>query len=285
MRWHAPADARQPAHAAQRAVQAALRAAYAFRRTPRALPNRWSIMRPLRLPLMHAHPQTEKEREIRKANSARWLVSPSVAVLVLWMAIPLAMTIWFSFTHYNLLNPDLRGFAGLDNYRYLASDPSFGPSIVNTLELIVSVLVITVGGGVLMAILFDRKFYGQGVARLLAIAVLRDAHGERADLEEHDPASGLRPRRAGHARGGTAADRLVRRLSAHGGHHDRRVAVAAVRVPDPLYGDPVARPGAEGSGAHRRRGSVLDVFLHHAAPPETGDRSGGHDGDHFPAVD
>ncbi|CAB3780027.1 carbohydrate ABC transporter permease [Paraburkholderia fynbosensis] len=127
-------------------------------------------MRPLRLPLMHAQPQTEKEREIRQANSARWLVSPSVAVLVLWMTIPLAMTIWFSFSRYNLLNPDLRGFAGLDNYRYLASDPSFWPSIANTLELIVSVLVITVVGGVLMAILFDRKFYGQGVARLLAIA-------------------------------------------------------------------------------------------------------------------
>jgi sorbitol/mannitol transport system permease protein len=47
---------------------------------------------------MHAHPQTEKERESRKAASARWLVTPSTAVLVLWMAIPLAMTIWYSFT-------------------------------------------------------------------------------------------------------------------------------------------------------------------------------------------
>jgi len=119
---------------------------------------------------MHAHPQTEKEREVRKANSARWLVSPSVAVLVLWMTIPLAMTIWFSFSRYNLLNPDLKGFAGFDNYQFLAGDPSFGPSIGHTLQLIVSVLVITVVGGVLMAILFDRKFYGQGVARLLAIA-------------------------------------------------------------------------------------------------------------------
>jgi len=127
-------------------------------------------MRPLRLPLMQTHPQTEKEREERKASSARWLVAPSVGVLVLWMAIPLAMTIWFSFSRYNLLNPDLRGFAGFDNYRYLATDPSFLPSIVHTIELIVAVLVITVGGGVLMAVLFDRKFYGQGVARLLAIA-------------------------------------------------------------------------------------------------------------------
>jgi sorbitol/mannitol transport system permease protein len=86
------------------------------------------------------------------------------------MAIPLAMTIWFSFTRYNLLNPDEKGFAGFDNYHYLATDPSFWPSIVHTLQLIIAVLVITVVGGVLMAVLFDRKFYGQGIARLLAIA-------------------------------------------------------------------------------------------------------------------
>lgn len=119
---------------------------------------------------MHATPQTEKERETRKAASARWLVTPSTAVLVLWMAIPLAMTIWYSFRRYNLLNPDEKGFAGFNNYKYLATDPSFGPSIGHTLELIVAVLVITVVGGVLMSVLFDRKFYGQGIARLLAIA-------------------------------------------------------------------------------------------------------------------
>ncbi|CAN7201691.1 sugar ABC transporter permease [Paraburkholderia hospita] len=119
---------------------------------------------------MHAHPQTEHEREERKAAHARWLVMPSVGVLVLWMAIPLAMTIWFSFSRYNLLNPDVKGFAGLENYKFLASDPSFGPSILHTMQLIISVLVITVVGGVLLSVLFDRKFYGQGVARLLAIA-------------------------------------------------------------------------------------------------------------------
>ncbi|AUT66576.1 carbohydrate ABC transporter permease [Paraburkholderia terrae] len=104
------------------------------------------------------------------ASSARWLVMPSVGVLVLWMAIPLAMTIWFSFSRYNLLNPDVKGFAGIENYKFLASDPSFGPSILHTMQLIISVLVITVVGGVLLSVLFDRKFYGQGVARLLAIA-------------------------------------------------------------------------------------------------------------------
>ncbi|WP_372342577.1 carbohydrate ABC transporter permease [Paraburkholderia megapolitana] len=127
-------------------------------------------MRHLHLPLMQVRPKTEPERTSQKASSARWLVTPSVAALVLWMAIPLAMTIWYSFTRYNLLNPDEKGFAGLDNYHYLATDPSFIPSIVHTLELIVAVLVITVVGGILMSVLFDRKFYGQGIARLLAIA-------------------------------------------------------------------------------------------------------------------
>ena len=186
--------------------------------------NRWSIMLPLRLPLMHAHPQTEKEREARKANSARWLVTPSVAVLVLWMAIPLAMTIWFSFSRYNLLNPDIKGFAGLDNYKYLASDPSFGPSIGHTLELIISVLVITVVGGVLMSILFDRKFYGQGVARLLAIAPFFVMPTVSALIWKNiilHPVYGLIAQ--GMRRNRHAADQLVRRLPAESRDHDRRV--------------------------------------------------------------
>ena len=45
------------------------------------------------------------------------LVAPSVGVLLLWMIVPLAMTLWFSFQRYNLLDPTEGGFAGLDNYR------------------------------------------------------------------------------------------------------------------------------------------------------------------------
>ncbi|ATF87235.1 carbohydrate ABC transporter permease [Burkholderia gladioli] len=130
-------------------------------------------MRHLRLPLHHTAPMTDSSPASAvsaRGKPARWLVTPSVAVLLLWMSIPLAMTIWYSFTRYNLLNPDEKGFAGLDNYHYLATDPSFLPAIWHTLVLIVAVLAITVIGGVLMAVLFDRKFYGQGIARLLAIA-------------------------------------------------------------------------------------------------------------------
>jgi sorbitol/mannitol transport system permease protein len=98
------------------------------------------------------------------------LVAPSVVLLFLWMIVPLAMTLWFSFQYYNLLDPLTTGFAGFDNYTYLLQDPSLWTAMANTLFLVFWVLVITVGLGTLLAVLFDQEFYGRGVARLLAIA-------------------------------------------------------------------------------------------------------------------
>jgi sorbitol/mannitol transport system permease protein len=98
------------------------------------------------------------------------LVAPSVTLLFLWMIVPLAMTLWFSFQYYNLLDPTVSGFAGFENYTYLLTDPSLWTAMANTLFLVFWVLVITVGLGTLLAVLFDQEFYGRGVARLLAIA-------------------------------------------------------------------------------------------------------------------
>jgi sorbitol/mannitol transport system permease protein len=98
------------------------------------------------------------------------LQAPAVGVLLLWMIVPLAMTIYFSFIRYNLLNPDVKGFARLQNYRLLWDDPAFVPAILNTLILIGSVLVITVGLGTLLAVLFERRFFARNAATLLVIA-------------------------------------------------------------------------------------------------------------------
>ena len=104
------------------------------------------------------------------ATIARWMRMPSIAVLLIWMIVPLAMTLWFSFQYYNLLDPTTSGFAGFDNYTYLLTDPSLWTAMANTLYLVFWVLLITVGLGTLLAVLFDQDFYGRGVARLFAIA-------------------------------------------------------------------------------------------------------------------
>jgi sorbitol/mannitol transport system permease protein len=106
----------------------------------------------------------------RRQSIAALLLAPSVIVLALGSVVPLLMTLWFSVQHYNLINPDLRGFAGAENYRFLITDPAFWDSLRNTLVLVGSVLLVTVVFGTLFAVLFDQHFPGRGVARLFAIA-------------------------------------------------------------------------------------------------------------------
>ena len=112
--------------------------------------------------------RTAASRAPRKAGSL--LVTPAVLVLLAWMIVPLVMTLWFSFQYYNLINPETAGFAGVDNYQFLVTDPDFWVSLRNTMVLLGSVLVITVGFGILLAVLFDQPFPGRNIARVLAIS-------------------------------------------------------------------------------------------------------------------
>lgn len=102
--------------------------------------------------------------------AARLMISPAVLLLFLWMIVPLGMTIYFSLLHYNLLMPGTESWVGLTNYKYFLTDPAFFTAIKNTLVLVGGVLLITVIGGVALALLLDQPFWGQGVVRVLVIA-------------------------------------------------------------------------------------------------------------------
>jgi sorbitol/mannitol transport system permease protein len=105
-----------------------------------------------------------------RAVSTKPLIAPAVVVLLIWMTVPLALTLWFSFQRYNLLNPTVTGFAGFENYQFLFEDPALWDAISNTLLLVGSVLAISIAFGVAFAVLFDQEFPGRGIARLLVIA-------------------------------------------------------------------------------------------------------------------
>ncbi len=100
----------------------------------------------------------------------RLLMAPAVSTLLLWMIVPLVMTIYFSFIQFNLLSPDQTGFIGLENYEYFVTDPSFGAAITNTLLLLGSVIAITVVLGVLIGLLINEPLAGRGVVRILLIS-------------------------------------------------------------------------------------------------------------------
>lgn len=101
---------------------------------------------------------------------ARFMMAPSVLLLFVWMIVPLVITIWFSFQQYNPLNPIRDGFVGFSNYALFYSNPAFLQSILNTLTLVISVLLITVIGGILLALLIDQPMWGQGIVRILVIS-------------------------------------------------------------------------------------------------------------------
>ena len=100
----------------------------------------------------------------------RLLLTPAVATLLLWMLVPLAMTVYFSLIRYNLMQPDQIGFNGLENFEYFLTDPSFSEAVVNTILLLGSVILITVVLGMGMALLIDEAFPGRAVVRLLLIS-------------------------------------------------------------------------------------------------------------------
>ncbi len=98
------------------------------------------------------------------------MLSPAVILLLLWMIVPLAMTLYFSTLRYNLLMPGMETFAGFENYQYFFTDPAFWPALLNTLTLVLGVLAITTLGGIALALLLDQPMWGQGIVRILVIA-------------------------------------------------------------------------------------------------------------------
>lgn len=78
------------------------------------------------------------------------------------------MTIYFSVLQYSFLDP-IVSYAGGANYTYFVTDPAFGAAILNTLLLVGGVLLISVIGGLLLALLVDQPIFGQRFVRILVI--------------------------------------------------------------------------------------------------------------------
>ena len=98
------------------------------------------------------------------------MLAPSVILLFLWMIVPLVMTLYFSFLHYNLLVPGDHDWVGLLNYSYFVTDPAFSIALINTLTIVGGTLVISLVGGLGVALLVNQPIFGQGIVRMLVIA-------------------------------------------------------------------------------------------------------------------
>ena len=133
---------------------------------------------------------TQETRAARPRRSSR----PRSSLLFLWMIVPLAMTLYFSLAALqSARSRAAKSFVGFDNYEYFLTDPAFFTRSSIRWCSSARVLVITVVGGTLLALLLDQPIFGRSIVRLHGDrALLRHADGERAGLEEHADAPGLR---------------------------------------------------------------------------------------------
>ena len=108
----------------------------------------------------------------------RLLQTPAVLLLLVWMLIPLGMTLYFSFIRYVLNNlrrpewttPSLSNWRGFGNYEFVLNSKDFLFAIQNSLFIVCSILFLTVILGVLIAVLINKAFPGQGIVRVLLIS-------------------------------------------------------------------------------------------------------------------
>ena len=103
-------------------------------------------------------------------SAARLMMAPAVFLLLVWMLIPLCLTLWFSVLDYRPLRGTFDCCEGFGNYTRFLTSSSFQSSVITTLLIVGGILLITVIGGILLALLLDQPMWGQGPVRILVIA-------------------------------------------------------------------------------------------------------------------
>jgi len=114
-----------------------------------------------------------------KRTLPRLLQTPAVVLLLIWMLVPLGMTLYFSFIRYVLnslrrpewTTPSFSNWRGFGNYEYvLFSAKDFWFAVQNSLFIVVCILIMTVILGLALAMLVNRSFPGRGIVRVLLIS-------------------------------------------------------------------------------------------------------------------
>lgn len=84
-----------------------------------------------------------------------WYMMPAAAILVLFLAYPLGLGVWLSFTDAKIGRPG--SFIGLENYEWLSDDKVFWLSVFNTLLYTVVASAVKFAAGLYLALLLNHK--------------------------------------------------------------------------------------------------------------------------------
>src|SRR5919197_6575450 len=114
------------------------------------------------------HEATAWERlKVNRDWLALWFMLPAVAFLVLFLAYPLGLGIWLSFTDARIGRPGI--FIGLENYEWLWDDSVFWLSVFNTLLYTGVASVCKFAIGLYLALLLNQNMPFKAIVRAIVL--------------------------------------------------------------------------------------------------------------------
>lgn len=100
---------------------------------------------------------------MKKKNSILGIgfFAPALVLLLLFLFLPMLLTLGFSFTDFFALNPELTHFVGFENFVNLFKDELFVKSFLNTVKFVVIIVPLQCGGALLLAFVISKARHGQ----------------------------------------------------------------------------------------------------------------------------
>ena len=115
--------------------------------------------------------RAEEVKRLERAEGwkRRLPILPALLFTIFVTQIPFLFTLFYSLTEWRLDTPEPREFIGFDNYADLPGDVFFRDAAWVSVQMTVSAVLLSLVVGTGLAILLDRKFFGQGFVRTLLI--------------------------------------------------------------------------------------------------------------------
>jgi multiple sugar transport system permease protein len=114
-------------------------------------------------------PTGRRSRGISDRRLAAYMVSPSLLLIALVAAYPIAYAVWLSLHEYSVRVAGLSRWAGLTNYSNILQDAEFWDAVQNTFIFTACSVTLEVAIGMAMALTMHSAFRGQGVLRTVVL--------------------------------------------------------------------------------------------------------------------
>ncbi|MGA7670881.1 MAG: sugar ABC transporter permease [Nitrolancea sp.] len=116
-------------------------------------------------PDISVKPKKTRTLASSQTRTAWLLLLPTIVVVLAVAMVPLAQTIWYSFTNARLASIKPTDYIGLKNYRFLVQDTAFRDAIWTTVKFTVITVVFEFILGMVIALVVNSNFKGRGTMR------------------------------------------------------------------------------------------------------------------------